>query len=383
LVITALLITGLTSVPEVRACTAFLASGEDGVLFGNNEDFWNPATRMWFVSGGKGRYGAVYFGFDDLSPQGGMNEAGLAFDGFATRPKPVTGTAAKESFRGNLVLKVMSECATVDEVLEVFQRYDLAMMERFMLMFADATGDSVIIEGDEIIRKSHGFQVVTNFYQSEDPTGENAYGEGKSCSRFEIASNMLSGAKKIDIPDAREILDAVHMEGRSNTLYSNIYDLDDRLVYVYNFHDFDNEVVIDLGEELEKGPHVVDLPSLFPRNAAYEAFVAEQEQAVERRRRERGLVDLPVEALERFAGTYSSPFGDFNIKVDNGALVIAAFGPSPLRLAPTSETEFFEATLMMDYEVTFRVSKNGDVTGADVRIFRGEFTMAEHFIERR
>ena len=382
-VVTAILITGLVAVPVVNACTAFLASGEDGVLFGNNEDFWNPATRMWFVPRGEGRYGAVYFGFDDLSPQGGMNEAGLAFDGFATRPKPVTGSSEKERFNGHLALKVMSECATVAEVLEVFQRYDLSVLERAMLMFADATGDSAIIEGDQIIRKNGGFQVVTNFYQSEDPTGRNAYGDGKACSRFEVANRMLKGAKRVDVSDAREILDAVHLEGESKTLYSNIYDLRGRLVHVYNFHDFENEVVIDLSEELEKGPHVVDLPSLFPRNSAYEAFVAEQEEAVERRRRKRGSVKLQADALERFAGIYRGPYGALEIEVDNGALVVAAFGPSPLRLAPTSETQFFEATLMMDYEITFRIGDDGEVTGADVRILRDEFTMAELFIERR
>ncbi len=36
--VTAILITGLAAVPVVNACTAFLASGEGGVLFGNNQD---------------------------------------------------------------------------------------------------------------------------------------------------------------------------------------------------------------------------------------------------------------------------------------------------------------------------------------------------------
>ncbi len=45
------------------------------------------------------------------------------------------------------------------QVIEVFTRYDLAMMERFMLMFADASGNSVIIEGDQIVRKK-GFHYL-------------------------------------------------------------------------------------------------------------------------------------------------------------------------------------------------------------------------------
>ncbi len=293
IVAAAILTMGLIIAPVVHACTAFLIANDSEVLFGNNEDFWNPSTKMWFVPAEGGNYGAVFFGFDDLSPQGGMNEAGLAFDGFATEPKPVTGSDGKVRFDGNLVLKVMVECATVSEVLEVFAKYDLTMMERFMLMFADATGDSVIIEGDEVIRKTGAFQVVTNFYQSEDPEGNNAYGEGKACSRFKIAKDMLKGAKRVDVSQARRILDAVHVDGESNTLYSNIYDLNDGLVYIYSFHDFEHEIVIDLAKELKKGARVLDLPSLFPRNSARERFVAEQEQAMERRRQERGFGEAP------------------------------------------------------------------------------------------
>jgi len=366
----------------VLACTGVLVKGDDGVLFGNNEDFWNPSTKMWFVPGENGGYGAVYFGFDDMFPQGGMNEAGLAFDGFATRPNPVTGSADKQTFEGNFILEVMAECATVDEVLEFFERYNLAMMARFMLMFADAAGDSVIIEGDEFIRKSGAFQVVTNFYQSDDAEGKNAYGEGKACARFEIANDMLEGAKRVNISDARTVLNAVHAEGKSRTLYSNIYDLDDRIVYVYNFHDFENEVQIDLTEELKKGAHVADLPSLFPRNYARESFVAEQEGAMEKRREERGSAEVPVETLERYAGTYKSSFGNLKVKVDDGALTVIAPETAPLRLTPTSETEFYQLSLMMDYDIAFRVGDDGKVEGVKVKGSREEFTLMDEYMER-
>ena len=51
-------------------------------------------------------------------------------------------------------------------------------------------------------------------------------------------------------------------------------------------------------------------------------------------------------------------------------------------MAPFRVPQFFEATLMMDYEITFRSGDDGEVTGADVRIFRDGFTMAEQFIKR-
>ena len=72
----------------------------------------------------------------------------------------------------------------------------------------------------------------------------------------------------------KNILKATHLEGRSQTLYSNIYDLQAKQVYVYHFHNFQDEVVIDLEEELERNPGVMDLPALFPPNTAAQAFDA-------------------------------------------------------------------------------------------------------------
>lgn len=109
---------------------------------------------------------------------------------------------------------------------------------------------------------------------------------------------MLAQVKRVGLDEARQVLNAVHAEGRSRTLYSNIYDLDDRVVDVYSFHNFDRAVVIDLAEELAKGPHTFELPSLFPRNFAREAFVSEQHEDMEKRREERGSVELSVETLD-------------------------------------------------------------------------------------
>ena len=69
--------------PAALACTAFLICGNGEVLYGNNEDYWDTNTRMWFTPGENGDLGYVAVGYDNLFPQGGMNEAGLAFDGFS------------------------------------------------------------------------------------------------------------------------------------------------------------------------------------------------------------------------------------------------------------------------------------------------------------
>jgi hypothetical protein len=68
------------SCPAALGCTVFSASDGTTVLAGNNEDYFNPSTRIWFEPPEDGKYGRVYFGFDDFRRQGGMNDQGLFFD---------------------------------------------------------------------------------------------------------------------------------------------------------------------------------------------------------------------------------------------------------------------------------------------------------------
>jgi hypothetical protein len=350
------------------SCTAFVVVAENLVLLGNNEDYWNPATRMWFVPGEEGSLGRVYFGYDDLLPQGGMNEAGLVYDGFATPPKAVTGSLDKPPVsERELIDGAMATCRSVKEAIEHFSRYNLAIMEGWNLMFADRSGDSVIIEGDAMLRRSGPFQVSTNFHQSLHPDGRNAYGEGESCSRFEIATEMLRGMREPSVAEARRVLSAVHTEGRSKTLYSNIYDLKRGLVYVYHFHDFVNEVVIDLAKELAKGPRVVTLASLFPRNFAFEDFVREQQDQVETRRVERGAVELPPELLTRIAGRYQGPDGIMTVSLGEAGLVAQYGAFDPAVLTPSSETTFYLLRVTGDLDFHFELDDGGSVAGVAVR----------------
>jgi hypothetical protein len=252
------------------ACTGFCISKGDTVLVGNNEDYIIPDTKVSYVPAEKGKYGRVIFGFDN-APQGGMNEKGLVCDGFSvTPPKKVKNSLDKPNIpMDQLWDKVMSECATVDEVLEILGKYNLAFMESGMAFFADANGDSAIIEGDTVLRKKGKYQVVTNFYQSETKK------EDINCGRYLIATAMLEDADDISVDLAKRVLAATHLENRypsSSTLYSNVYDLKRRIVYLYHFHNFQNEVVIDVKAELAKGARTIDLPDLFPKTFAAENF---------------------------------------------------------------------------------------------------------------
>jgi uncharacterized protein (TIGR03435 family) len=252
----------------VLACTAFCAAGHGQVLVGNNEDWNNPHTKIWFIPAKPDAFGRVYVGFDDLRPQGGMNEHGLWFDGFAAPPISAAGSADLPSFPGNIVDTAMAECRTVEEVVRLFSRYNRDFLAEGILMFADASGDAVSVERHAMVRKTRGHFVQTNFHQSR------LHGEGGK-DRFDTASSMLEAAgEDVSIDLFRRILAATHQKGAYPTIYSNIYDLRSRTMHLYHFHDFDHVVTFRLADELKKGSRVLDIPALFPKNTAAETFAA-------------------------------------------------------------------------------------------------------------
>ena len=57
-----------------------------------------------------------------------------------------------------------------------------------------------------------------------------------------------------------------------STLYSYICDLNKGDIYVYNFHNFDNDAKINIFEELKKGQNSYSISSLFP----YETYAVQQ-----------------------------------------------------------------------------------------------------------
>ena len=241
------------------------AANDTKVLAGNNEDYSDPGTCVWFIRKSEFRkYGCIFFGYgNNLRPQGGMNEAGLCFDAFATASNPVP-----VSYEDELLLFpfaddnphdfVLRSCSTVSEVISTMQQYNLSFMKNYQLMFVDKFGDSVIIEGDRFILKNDYYQVCTNFYHTNPSLG------GYPCWRYDTAVEMFEEhADSISIPLFRDILNATHQEGQYPTLYTNIYDLQNGMVYLYYNHYYDEVIKFDLQEGLNRGSRIYNIPPLY------------------------------------------------------------------------------------------------------------------------
>jgi hypothetical protein len=352
-------------------CSAFIITKENIVLVGNNEDSLYPNARMWFLPNEQGKFGRVYFGYDNYDPQGGMNEHGLCFDGFMTDTLKITKSVNKDIYVGNLIDKVMSECKTIHEVIEVYSKYNLKYMENGMLFFADKNGESVIIEGDEFIVKKDNFQIVTNFYQSQIDTNQ------INCGRFNIAKDMIKKLKDISVKQCCRILNAIHQEGEIATLYSNVYDLKNGKIFLYHFHNYDNPIIIDLKEELKKGENYINISSLFPKSYAAEDFKNLKTKDIEVKKAKRYNKSISPDSYDQFTGIYEiikgrSKGAKFLIEKINKKMFIEAIGATEKHeLLPETNNNFFYLGL---YEIDIYFQKDGaKITGLKGKIFGSDF----------
>ena len=254
------------------ACTGFTYLEGDEVLVGSNEDWYDYDFWIRFLIADEYTYGRLVFENhwpippdpNWHCPQAGMNDQGLFYDCFATPYLLPVNSSGKpyyynssDHYRYSLESYALSVCSTIDEVLDIYEDYNLEHMEQYQVLWVDKNGDSIIIEGDDIIFKQGNFQVVTNFYQSRPELG------GHPCWRYNTAVSMLENMNELTVEYFTSICNATHQTGAYPSVYSGVYDLKEEILYLYYFYNYDNVVIIDLEEELLLGEHVYFLADLF------------------------------------------------------------------------------------------------------------------------
>ena len=360
-----------------QGCTIFYAADGNVSLGGNNEDYSNPYTYVWFVPPESGKHGRVYFGYEDGFPQGGVNEKGLFFDGASLPYKNLSRPNDNPVYdgvipRGNLFDKIMSESANVSEALAILDSYSRTGMDTYQLMFGDAGGDSVIVDGDTILRNQGSFQLVTNFRLSESP--DPPY----PCWRYNIALGRLSEADSFSVELFRDILNATHQEPPGPTLYSNIYDLRNGLIYLYYHHDFEDVAILDVTKEMSKGFHFYRLATLFPPNAESVDFEAQRTSAYEAQTAER-VDQALVGQYSDYAGEYrvGQMGGTVSIHVEVERLYFQQRFSLPIELLPEAESRFFHVFHNgSELKISFERDIQGTVNGATGVLYGEEFRLA-------
>lgn len=283
LILNIFLIILVSSVFQAQGCSIFTITSldDENVFFGSNKDHkhkYHNITAIWFNPGNESAYGAAYSGWYfpeyqwegcpwyDL-PMGGINTAGLCFDMNAVPPTDVNFNESKPSWPSKCyTVYTLEHCRTIDEVINLYKTYKFPdeTPTRLQLHYADATGNAVVISTADngsfayTRMNSSNILVSTNFNLANPTAG------GYPCSRYDTAVSMLELIKQennFTIKEIANVLEAVHIEDPSaeddsyQTLYSLVYDLKNKDIYVYDYYNFSECFTFNLENELQRGFH--------------------------------------------------------------------------------------------------------------------------------
>ncbi len=180
---------------------------------------------------------------------------------------------------------------------------------------------------------------------------------------------MLSQADHYDVDLFRQALDVAHAEGDYPTLYSQIYELKTGKIHLYQYHDFQHEVVLNLADELAKGPHTATIASLFPKNNDFILWALHQEKQW-KADYEQGINSRIKPASQSWmSGEYvlqeEAEAGPVKFYMENDQLYMQKPNQFPIELYPAAANavyhHFFNG---MDLNLTFQRNLWGQVTGA-------------------
>ncbi len=233
----------------VFPCTIWDAHNGDAVLAGNNEDWTDHDTWIWFLPASQGRLGMVLTGFENAWAQGGMNEKGLFFDwfaGFGSKLAPVD--PAKPEFTGNIGEEILARCETVDQALDLFTSYSNPAAGYAQILIADRFGASAAVrwswsDGRYLIERS--------------TAGWQAVGVGA-----QFIDSILS--KDLTVTPERFTDLAASTIQPAYTVYSTVYDLKTGDIRLYYHQKYAAGKTWNIHTELARGARAYSMRALFP-----------------------------------------------------------------------------------------------------------------------
>ena len=235
-------------------------------LVGSNEDYKNSNSQIFIVPGNNGKYGYALFGYNG-SEQLGVNEKGLFWDGLRAYPYVKTYNSCKKpNIGGNVLHKILEDCATVNEVIKLFEKYYWEGFRVSQLMVVDKTGESAIItcnkNGLAVTKREKSYQVCSNFRISCNEDIKKAHWYSIGFGRFNKANKQL---QNLDLTENYflSILKATRQNNVfAKTIYSTVFNLNTGDILISVNGNFSRLAKINLFEELNKSRHSYYLSDL-------------------------------------------------------------------------------------------------------------------------
>nr|WP_294859063.1 hypothetical protein [uncultured Fluviicola sp.] len=282
--ISLLLVTLLLTVTNGFGCTIFSAKDKNGQVWaGNNEDYFFTFKNLINIVPPKTDcFGYVYLTYNRASEsmQGGVNEAGLFFDFNAvpyTKRKKESST--KEHFPGGdekMFEYMMEHLTTVQEVMDLYKKYEVWSIEYAQLHLADKHGNLGIIVADSMWITKDNYLASTNYNLCH------ADHDGDDCFRMPIAERLLKNNEpSLDL--FTQICDSTHQYYYTGvgTIYSNIHNLTTGEVWFYFGQDYTNAYKTTIQDLLKLGKTSIYICDLFKEQPLVKAYTAAKNKANE------------------------------------------------------------------------------------------------------
>lgn len=228
-------------------------------------------SRIWFEKAPAARLGALYVGYANNFPQGGMNEAGLAFDGLTVYPKNSTTRNTKKTIPDAVLFlkEIMQTCKTVEDVEHYATQFNRQVFSGGVMLFADKFGHYLIMESDTMMIGKEDKYIIANFCPSITPDTEKL-----NWARYNRGSQFIQNHTGDTTNNyCLALVDTMH-ECREKigdgTIYSFVADLEKGDFSVYFYHDYQHKITFNVTRETTKGNHVFEIPALFPKNKEYQ-----------------------------------------------------------------------------------------------------------------
>lgn len=227
--------------PAAACSILYYIDTQTGKIYAvNNEDYWydvNPYIKI--LPHKDNQLARLWYGWNDRA-QGGVNEAGLFFDGATTPLEQRIKGYSNPS--GNLGDEILARCSTVEEALALLEEKKVALTDGHMLL-GDRFGHATVVEWVDgkrnLINIKDNVLMATNFLLTDKEKGN------YPCPRYaamEAAVKQLqAGGKPVGLKEVGNIAArAVQPKAMGphhreyGTLYSsfiNITDMEFVLVY--------------------------------------------------------------------------------------------------------------------------------------------------------
>ncbi len=249
-------------------CSAFMAKNKEGhVLVGRNFDFNHDMVTMLISTAPEKCFktlgmadlafaeikpGQLTDGETDLTPammfpyvtMDGINEKGFFIGVLQLRKVETYQNTGRKKITTSVAIRAsLDKAETVQDAIDIFGSYDMQTARPgndFHFFIADAKGDSAVIEYFQgkmnVLKTDH----VTNFFLSP---GARKKGVGKE--RYKVLDALLSYREgTLEKEDMMYVLKLISQpsgaKGKSNTLWSAVYDLTDRTLDLVVDHRYDD-----------------------------------------------------------------------------------------------------------------------------------------------